>query len=678
MINNKIYRTDIEGLRGLSVILVLIYHAKILAWDKLLLPGGLFGVDIFFVVSGYVITLVINNSLKNNSFYFLDFYMRRCRRILPVLIFITFIFLFFYKILLPVDLIDYAKSILNLIITNSNYYFYYTSATYGEQKTLLRLLIHTWSLCVEFQFYILFPIFYLFFFKYYHKYLNTILFLGIILTFIIASYLTYRSPVFSFYVLPSRVWEFLVGILVANIKIKENIFFKSSSNLFSIFGLLMIIYSVLFFSDVNLNPSFFNILPVFGCALIILFGQNNFVGSFLSKKILVSLGTLSYSIYLWHYPIFAISRYTDFLLEYEVLKKIILILIIFFLSFLTYRTIEKPFRNKILISNKFFKIFTIISLLFLALISYAVIKYDGFSGRLNNYKMLHEVIYPSKFPELVDQKDKETCFGRQNKFCIFNKNGKSGKIFLIGDSHMRNISSLLSDDLVKLDYEVQIMIDRDCWYAPGFQLVYASTNRKLKFCTYEFHQNIRNIIINEKDAIIVFGGRLPRYLSNKSFDNKEGGVETENFSYKMSSINKNEILSDKIKSSINELSLKNKIILIYPIPEVGWDISRKVFNNFNFNYKKEIFFNTKSASTSYNEYFLRSKQSFKLLNNINKKNIFRIYPHNIVCNNFVEKRCIVYYENNVYYTDNNHPSLLFSKLIAEQVKNIVLGIKKIY
>ena len=215
------YRNDIQGLRGLSVVLVLIYHTKFFIFEKLLFPGGLFGVDIFFVLSGFIITLVINNSLQNKSFSLSEFYIRRFRRILQALFFVIFFFLFFYKFLLPLDLIDYAKSILNLLFTNANYYFYYTSATYGEQKTLLRLLIHTWSLCVEFQFYILFPILYVFCFKYFYKHLNIILLSSLVLSFAFAVWLTYKSPVLSFYISFSRIWEFLAGAFIANLNFNK-------------------------------------------------------------------------------------------------------------------------------------------------------------------------------------------------------------------------------------------------------------------------------------------------------------------------------------------------------------------------------------------------------------------------------------------------------------------------
>jgi hypothetical protein len=111
----------------------------------------------------------------------------------------------------------------------------------------------------------------------------------------------------------------------------------------------------------------------------------------------------------------------------------------------------------------------------------------------------------------------------------FNKGGEKGKIFFIGDSHLRNIFSVLKDDLIKLDYEVQVMLNADCWYIPDFNLTYSLTQKKLHYCTSEFQDNVRKILVKENKSIIVFGGRLPRYLSNKPFNNNEGGVESENW-----------------------------------------------------------------------------------------------------------------------------------------------------
>ncbi len=676
---NKInFRKDIQGLRGLSVILVLIYHTKFFFNDKLILPGGLYGVDIFFVISGFIITLVINNSLKNNYFCIFNFYIKRCRRLLPVLFFVILIIFSFYKFLLPVDLVDYAKSALNLLVTNANYYFYSTSTNYGEQRTLLRPLVHVWTLCVEFQFYILFPIFYLIIFKNYRRHLVLLILLGIAVDFIVANYLTFRSPNFSFYLLPSRGWEFLVGVLVANLKLKNNKYFNQNSKIFSNVGLLMIFYSVIFYSENNFNPGLFNMFPVLGSALIIFFSQKNFVGYILSSRILVFFGTLSYSIYLWHYPILAFFRYTELIDENQILKKIFLLLVIFILSFFTYRLIEKPFRNIYFISNKFFNFLIIALFLLIGFISYVVIKNDGFPNRLKNYQNLYSSLIINKFPDLLDENDNSNCFGKQNNFCIYNKNGKKGKVYLIGDSHIRNIASVLKNDLVKMDYEIQIMADRDCWYSPGFGTTHSLTGRELEFCTYNYHNSIKNILTKEKNATIIFGGRLPRYLSNKVFNNKEGGIESDNFTFQFTSKIHNKSLFDNIKLSIKDLSLNNNIIFIYPVPEAGWDIHKKIFNYFNlkFNLNKNEILDARFASVSFYEYLLRSKKSFHLLDGIIGKNVFRIYPHKFICDNFIKKRCVLHYGGNMYYLDNNHPSLFFSKLIALEVKNVILKIKE--
>ena len=225
------YRPEIDGLRAISVIAIIIYHANFFS-DYHLFQGGFIGVDIFFVISGYLITtLILKEILKTNQFSFKYFYERRIRRILPVLFFIIIVTsITSYFILLPSSLIDFAKSVFSIIFFISNIYFWVTGAKYGEESELVRPLLHTWSLSVEEQFYILFPIFLVIIIKHLRQGLVAIIFIIFSFSLIFAQWSSVSDlkinytffgwqinffDKFNFYCLQSRIFELLIGSLLS-------------------------------------------------------------------------------------------------------------------------------------------------------------------------------------------------------------------------------------------------------------------------------------------------------------------------------------------------------------------------------------------------------------------------------------------------------------------------------
>lgn len=234
------YRPEIDGLKAIAVVAVIFYHAQITIFDYKIFKGGFIGVDIFFIISGYLITLIILKEFyATGNFSFKYFYQRRARRILPLLFFVILISSFFaWKYLLPMHLVDFSKSVFYLLGFSSNFYFHY-SVQYGSENALLKPLLHTWSLSVEGQYYILFPAVILIVFKYFKKYFFHIFFLGFFLNIFLNQFsgnlkLSYPyfkniedmqfengSVYFSFYFLTSRVWELIAGSILAYSKINN-------------------------------------------------------------------------------------------------------------------------------------------------------------------------------------------------------------------------------------------------------------------------------------------------------------------------------------------------------------------------------------------------------------------------------------------------------------------------
>lgn len=350
------YRPEIDGLRAIAVTAVILYHAKFFLATIPLFKGGFMGVDIFFVISGYLITSIILRELKDKSFSFSSFYERRARRILPPLFIIMIISIpFAWAYMLPMEMKSYAGSILSTLAFSSNIWFC-SEDSYAAAPSILKPFLHTWSLSVEEQFYWLFPIFLLIVWKFFRKYIASILMLGILFSLQLAElgsgYHTGYYKNAAFFLLPTRMWELLAGAILAKLelnKVRLNRPFLDS--IMSSMGIFFIIYSIVFFNDQMQHPSFITLIPVIGTMLVIWFSKpGELMGDILGSKPFVGVGLISYSLYLWHTPIFAFAH-----IKYKTVSqvdKIWLLALSGLLAVLTYYFVEKPTRNRLLISRR--------------------------------------------------------------------------------------------------------------------------------------------------------------------------------------------------------------------------------------------------------------------------------------------------------------------------------------
>ncbi len=492
------YRPEIDSLRAIAVLGVIIYHAKLYIFGYQFFTGGYLGVDIFFVISGYLIFSLIYKELKiSNQLDFKNFYERRARRILPALIFVIIISLIFaWKLILPTSFIDYAKSIIYSLVFTSNFYFFFSGQVYGAESGLLKPLLHTWSLSVEEQFYIIFPLITLLFFKYLNKYIFYLFFSISILSFVLSQYLSIYNPSLNFYLLTSRIWEILCGAMLVFLEDKKNKNFSNLvSNFFVFIGLVLIVLSFLLIESNN-GPSLISIFTIIGTMIVIYFSKPKTLMSFiLSNKILVGIGLISYSLYLWHYPIF--SFYRIYFLNKSIYYNFIILLLIFFISFLTYYFIEKPFRDKKKISLK--KITRVLVFIFslLLIFSLMVIKNNG---------------YVERFPKL----DK---FSLDNLFYINEKrlknfevgdpiftNSDKNKILIIGNSLAQDLfDSLYLNKELFPNYEFSIIYDQiHC-----FKEIFKSKNLCDKKISYQALANL-----NKADTILINTHYYPQDIEN--------------------------------------------------------------------------------------------------------------------------------------------------------------------
>ena len=435
------YRAEIDGLRALAVLPVIIFHSGVEMFG-----GGFLGVDIFFVISGYLITYIIYSEILLEQFSLSTFYERRARRILPALIFVAFLSIpFAWFILLPIDFKDFGQSLVGVASFVSNIVFWQESGYFGRASEL-KPLLHTWSLAIEEQFYLLFPLFLLLISKIKfqrEKFLILGLIIAFLCSFLIANIASYYKPVASFFLLPSRGWELLLGSFAAIISIRNDFEIRNFIflNFLSLLGFILIISSILFFSSSTPNPSFYTLAPTMGTFLIILFAKNGtFVNSILKNNILVQVGLISYSAYLFHQPIFAFYKYQ---FEENTIISFALIAFVFIFAYISWRYVEKPFRSKSFLTKKKILILSLFFMILLATIGAIISNLNGIPSRFTISKEIQQSFETSS--------RKDECFDLQNAhesndwFCDIGTDKQSiiNSFIVTGDSHALSLLDVI-------------------------------------------------------------------------------------------------------------------------------------------------------------------------------------------------------------------------------------------
>ena len=299
------YRKEIDGLRAIAVLPVIFFHGNLFG-----MTGGYIGVDIFFVISGYLITSILIEEIEGGRFSILNFYERRARRILPALTAVLLFTTIAAFILMPAGLFkSYSQSLVSVSTFLSNVFFYLTSgyfSTASDEKPLL----HTWSLAVEEQYYIFFPVLLSVLWFIGKKRLTLFISALTITSLLLAQYLSFKQAVdANFYLIFSRSWELFAGSLIAITGIQKFSIAKRGRDIIGSIGLTLIFYSIVFFDRLTPFPSMYTLAPVIGACLVIIFcDSTTTIGKFLSNRLFVGIGLISYSLYLWHQPIFAFLR----------------------------------------------------------------------------------------------------------------------------------------------------------------------------------------------------------------------------------------------------------------------------------------------------------------------------------------------------------------------------------
>lgn len=424
------YRREIDGLRALAVLPVILFHAGFETFS-----GGFVGVDIFFVISGYLITTIILAELEAEKFSIINFYERRARRILPALFFVMLVCIpFAWLWLIPSDLLQFSQSLIAVVGFVSNLFFWQTSG-YFQTAGELNPLLHTWSLAVEEQYYLFFPIFLLLAWKLGKQWILALLIIVFVTSLALAEWGTLAKPSATFYLLPTRCWELIAGSFVAFWLYYQShrVVPKSISECGGMLGLVLIAIAVFTFEEHTRVPGLFALIPVVGTVLIILFTSGTtLAGKLLGSKIFVGVGLISYSAYLWHQPLFAFAKQRSiehpdqFVFSMLAVSSLVL-------AAITWKFVEAPFRNKNDFTRKQIFSFAVLGSVLFTCVGLAGYLNSGFEGRFSVPSTVSQSLKVSEHAEICF--DKSLIHSREDWYCDLGLKKEQASFFVFGDSH---------------------------------------------------------------------------------------------------------------------------------------------------------------------------------------------------------------------------------------------------
>lgn len=621
--------------------------------------GGYFGVDIFFVISGFVITNFIYSQYCRSIFSIKDFYIRRVKRLIPnLLCCITFTLCLGYFFLLPENYLNLSKQSIFSSLSLANFYFYFSGVEYNAENPKLLPLLHTWSLSVEEQFYLLFPLFFIFFFK--KKIFVQVSAICILISVLSGLYLSRIDNDLSFYVLLTRIFELLSGSLTFLIS-KQIRLNKISKNVPTI-CFVCICLLVASTTDEMLTPSFQLILIIIlSSTLIGTINNKDLLCYFLRMRLIVFFGVISYSIYLYHFPIISFARHlqiiplqdhtTDF-----IFTKLILIVLILLISILFYYLIEKNFRYKKSDSTKIIR-FLLYYLICLLLFCIYVITEKGSINK--NFPIHFQLMQNDHEDFFIDGKE---CRNRKNNFCNTNIN-LDKSVILIGDSHMGVLSSTLANKINKDDFNYIDLTTGGMILIPDY-VKYRNKDKKL---IHDKHMNNKraNLIFKKPESLVILGGRLPKYTKNiDMFGNYEKTSMVKN-TVKLEDLNKeknsNNIFED-LENFIIELKKKHKLLIVYPFPELQFDINQMLISDY-------YGINEIELEKNFDLFKNWSRETYDFYDKITAKyNIPKVVPESIICPG---EECLYIKNKKILYSDRHHMSKYGADIITEVIINKV-------
>ena len=639
------FRYDINSLRAIAVLAVVIFH-----FTPSFLIGGFAGVDVFFGISGFLMTSIIFKGLEGNNFNLFKFYVARGNRIIPALAVLCLILaLIGWFFLPPIEYRALGKHLAGSITFLSNI-FYWKESGYFDASSHEKWLLHTWSLSVEWQFYIIYPAILLFLNRFIRvNNLKKIIMASLIFFFILNLYLSISYPTAAYYLLPARIWEMLLGgvAFLYPISLKDN-----QSKYLNYLGILLIVLSCILISSNNYWPGYLALIPTLGAFFIII---ANYQDSLITKNIIIQkIGLWSYSIYLWHWPVAVVGYFynIDNWFLYGLPLSIVL-------GALSYKFVES--KNFLMYKNwnEIFKLKPLWILIFMGMVGSIIYAKNGFENHYPKSVLISSLEVKNKnlFNCLVGEEEKisgiPACY-------IGNK--KNIKAIVVGDSHADAISTSISSAYDPKTEGIEAITRASCPF------VLNAKNNKLDDTCYQENFNKMKYLKSTQNVPIIIIGRWSAYIYGQSDPKRVTNNDNRALMYFGTNkhMGEQELLSSfsiNLTKTLCELSENHKVYITQPIPEMGQDIPKTMSRLQLVGYKNI------DLSLQSSKYYEKNVKIREIISNAAKQcGVKVIDPAEVLCQN---SKCIAQLNNRPIYQDGDHLSEYGNKLLTPMFEEIL-------
>jgi peptidoglycan/LPS O-acetylase OafA/YrhL len=563
------FRTDINGLRAIAVLLVVLFHFSIPGFS-----GGFIGVDVFFVISGYLMTAIIFNRIDKNTFSAIDFYLARAKRIIPALLVLCMVLLtIHWFIMTPSEYTELGEQTAAASLFLSNILFWQGSG-YFDSSAHEKWLLHTWSLSVEWQFYILYPIGLLILIRLLgRKNIGRYLLFAAVASYLLSAFLPIRWQDAGFYLLPTRAWEMLAGGLIFLFPLRIS---QLHIRYWELIGLLLILVSGFLLSPMDRWPGWLGIFPVIGSALVIYANQQS--SHFTNNWVMQHLGNISYSLYLWHWPFVVALHY--FQLNENPVFILIGILCSWVVALLSYRFVESPIRHWQFQKSRLKNISAYaIASFFIAGLAFSIILNKGIPSRLDPLVVIADSDRFNTNPRWqCNMTPLETLEWRR---CIYGNQTDKVALIVAGDSHSNAVITAAAESIpINLGGAVFLGADA-CPFTQNFKTTYYPA------CEEYNRENIAWLKKNHINTPLLIVNRITATL----YGSNEETIRPVVSYIKGISSNDPEYVDTFIKEYadlICEMAKYHPTYLLEPIPEMGVNVPNQLSRNIRFHNNPEV------------------------------------------------------------------------------------------
>lgn len=638
------YRADIDGLRALAVLPVMLFHAGVSSF-----AGGFVGVDVFFVVSGFLITSILVRDIDAGSFSLSRFYERRVRRLFPALFLVVAVSIpVALVILAPEDLENFGQSVIATGTFSSNFLFYFEDG-YFEGPADLKPLLHTWSLAIEEQYYLLFPLLLVGLQRRGWGYGKALVSLAVV-SFVICLWSAKYAPSAGFYLLPGRFWELMLGAMLALYGHRYRLSALLSA-VVAMLGLAMIGYAILRFDDHTPFPGWAALLPCFGTVLVIVAGgQANPLSRVLGSRALAGIGLISYSLYLWHFPLIVFTRHL-LVRPFTRWEVVALMVASFVLALLTWRFIERPFRGPHQSVNRS-TLIRVACLTVAGAIAFGLFTdfTDGAPARMSPRAQVY----------LEGLEDRDTACLRKQQGCFIGDEKLNPRYFVWGDSH----ASAMVPVFRRLSRETGIAgiasLRGGCLPMLGFRVVLVIAESCVRH-----NQRSLDALLSSDIRTVFLAARWTLFVEQSVYGHESGSapILLDDPTPVLHASNQ-EVVRRALQRTLETLRKAGKnVVLIGPVPEVGWHVPHTLAQRARFG----GWLDQSALQPTYSEVIARNHTTIELLMELSSAYQSKLLlPHEVFCSR--KTGCDVVSDGKVLYYDTDHLTIAGALKLTEMLR----------